>query len=311
MDALARALGRPQGSLLVKRDDATGLAAGGNKVRKLEYVLAHAQAQGVDWLVTGAGVQSNAARATAAAAAKLGMGCTLVLDGAPPADRSGNLVLDDILGAEVRFCPAADFATLDAALQATADDLADAGRQPYVVAVGASTPLGSLGYVACADELTGQAEFDVVVVATGSSGTHAGLVAGLGDHARVHGVQVGVRHDLLDRVRRLAADTAALAGRPEPVGDTQLDHTQLGAGYGAHTPAAFEAITLAARTEGLILDPVYTGKAMASLIAGCRTGRWRDDEVIVFVHTGGMPGLLSVNHAGPVAQFARARSGSG
>lgn len=302
MDRLAARLGKPPGTLLVKRDDATGLAAGGNKVRKLEYVLAEAQALGADWLVTGGGVQSNFARVAAAAAAKLGMGCSLVLDGAAPDLRTGNLALDDILGADVRFCASEGF---DSEMSDVAAELERSGRRPYLIPTGASAPVGSLGYVACADELTSQASFDVVVVATGSGGTQAGLAAGLGDHARVQGVPVGLWPECRESVHGLAAATAELVGRRPPVGEVQLDETQCGTGHGAHTDAAFEAIALAARTEGLVLDPVFTGKAMASVIEGCRSERWAEEAVIVFLHTGGMPGLLAADHAAPVAEFAR------
>lgn len=298
MTRLEEALGRRAGTLWVKRDDTTGLAGGGNKVRKLEYEVAAALAQGCDWLVTGAGVQSNAARATAAAAVRAGLRCTLVLDGQPPPRRSGNLVLDDVLGADVRFRPVASHEDLDAELAYAAEELRTQGARPYVVAVGASTPLGALGYVDAASEIREELpSVDVVVVATGSAGTHAGLVAGFGTHDRVLGVRVGTRADLATRIERLAAETAVLAGLAAPVGECRLAEDQLGAGYGEPTPECFDAIRLAARTEALILDPVYTGKAMAGLIAACRDGRIADDDVVVFLHTGGLPGLLSDVHA--------------
>lgn len=311
-DRLAAALGKPAGTVWVKRDDATGLAVGGNKVRKLEYVVAAALAEGADWLVTGAGLQSNAARATAAAAARFGLGCTLVLDGHEPAEHSGNLVLDEMLGAEVFFHKVDTHDELDRAIDDTAAAIARRGRKPYVVAVGASTALGALGYVRAADEITAQcAEAgvvpEVVVVATGSAGTQAGLAAGLGDHRLVLGVRVGTREDLRDRVEALAAETAALAGRPRPLGAVRLDEGQLGGGYGAHTDQAIAAMALAARTEGLILDPVYTGKAMAALVAACRDGRIARDAVVVFCHTGGVPGLLSAEHAALVSRAVRQR----
>jgi D-cysteine desulfhydrase family pyridoxal phosphate-dependent enzyme len=315
-DRLAAALDKPPHTVLVKRDDATGLALGGNKVRKLEFVLAEALAAGADCLVTGAGVQSNAARATAAAAARFGLGCVLVLDGEPPASVSGNLLLDQLLGAEVVFHPVASNEELELMLEQTAAEQRAAGRRPYVIPVGASTPLGALGYVRAVDELFLQCadlvvEPTVVVVATGSAGTHAGLVAGFGDHARVLGVRVGTRENLADRVDALAAAAAEIAGRDVPRGNAWLDDGQLGEGYGAHTDACIEAMSLAARTEGLILDPVYTGKALAGLVAACRDGRIARDDVVVFCHTGGAPGLLSDGHAPGVAARLRGPVTSG
>lgn len=297
MDRLARELGRPEGTLFVKRDDLTGLAAGGNKVRKLEYVIAEAVRSGATWVVSGGGVQSNSARATAAAAAMYGLRCRLVLDGREPEVASGNLALDRILGAEVTFCHASDDADLEARIQDAAAELEMSGERACVVPIGASTPLGALGYVRAADEILAQLpDADLVVTATGSGGTHAGLVAGLGDHSRVLGVRVGTRPALGDRVSEIAVAAAELVDRPAPVGGCRLDEDHVGEGYGKHTPAAQAAIVLAARTEGIVLDPVYTGKAMAALIDQCRSGAIGPDERVVFVHTGGMPGLLSIEH---------------
>jgi 1-aminocyclopropane-1-carboxylate deaminase/D-cysteine desulfhydrase-like pyridoxal-dependent ACC family enzyme len=307
MDRLAAHLHLPAGTLWVKRDDLTGLAMGGNKVRKLELVVADALAQGADWLVTGAGVQSNAARATAAAAARWGLGCTLVLDGDEPEEHSGNLVLDEVLGAELVFEPCDSHDALDAAIERQVDVVRARGQHPYLVAVGASTPLGALGYSSCATEIIAELpDVDWVVVGTGSAGTQAGLVAGFGDHTKVCGVRVGTRHDLADRVASIARDAAALGGLAEPTGRTWLDDDHLGEGYGAHTEGALEAIVLAARTEGLVLDPVYTGKSMAALIAACRRGDVQAGMRVVWVHTGGSPGLLSREHGPRVASWAAA-----
>lgn len=294
LDRLGAALGMPPGHLFAKLDDATGLAAGGNKVRKLEYLCAAARAEGCDTLVTGGGAQSNHARLTAAAARRLGLECTLVLGGAPPPLPVGNLVLDHLLGAELRWVAAYDYRAVEDAIAAAAADLAARGRRPYRVPIGGSTPLGALGYVRCAIELMAQAPgVELVVVASGSGGTHAGLAAGLGEHRRVLGVDVGARPRLAAHVQDLAARTAALAELPPPEGEAQLDPSQVGAGYAAPTEAAREAITLAARLEGLVLDPVYTGKAMAGLIAGRRANRIAAGTRVVFVHTGGLPALFT------------------
>jgi len=298
MDRLADALGLPAGRLLVKRDDATGLAMGGNKVRKLEYLCADALAHGARHLVTAGLGQSNHSRQTAAAAAKLGLGCTLLFDGEPPSIFSGNLVLDTLFGAEIRWIDAGDPAApgyLDKDVQAEADRLNAAGIPTYPVVVGGSVPLGALGYVRAACELREQVpDLALVFCPSGSVGTHGGLVAGLGDHDLVQGVRIGVRQHLEEQIERLAADTAALAGLPSPRGRAHVVDPD---GSEAHAASTLEAITLAARTEGLVLDPIYTGKVMAGLIAASRRGGLPSEGSIVFLHTGGIPGLLANEHA--------------
>jgi 1-aminocyclopropane-1-carboxylate deaminase/D-cysteine desulfhydrase-like pyridoxal-dependent ACC family enzyme len=293
MDRLAEHLGMPRGSLWVKRDDATGLAAGGNKARKLEYLCADALRQGSDWLITSGGPQSNHARMTAAAAAHLGLGCSLVLDGERPTALTGNLVLDHILGGRLEFSAGKDPASV---VQQVADGLRTEGHRPYIIPLGGSTALGALGYVHAALELREQdPAVSLVVLATSSCGTHAGLVAGFQDHRMVLGVDAGSA--TTDRIEALANETAKLAGLPAPTGRAQLDPNQQGAGYGQHTDAAKEAIRLGAGLESLILDPVYTGKAMAGLIAAARGRRLDPQGLTVFLHTGGLPGLLSMGHA--------------
>jgi D-cysteine desulfhydrase len=293
-DRLAKELDMEPGALWVKRDDLTGLAGGGNKVRKLEYLCADALAQGCDVLVTGAGIQSNHCRMTAAAANRLGLDCTLVLEGTRPDEPSGNLLLDRLLGATVVWLDEDSGVNIDDAIERAGEALREAGRHPYVIPVGGSNARGGLGYVAAADELSAQmADVEVVVVATGSCGTHAGLAAGLGSHDRVFGVRVGERESLEALVTSKAEEIAALAGRPAPTGTCAINHDQLGDGYGAVTTDALAAIELAARTEGLILDPVYTGKAMAALVAARRTGRIGPSTRTVFLHTGGLPGLFA------------------
>jgi D-cysteine desulfhydrase len=298
LDRLGAHLGMRPGALLAKLDDATGLATGGNKVRKLEYLCFDALARGCDVLVTGGGSQSNHARLTAAAARRLGLACTLVLGGPAPDQAVGNVVLDRILGAEIRWVDAYDFAAVAAGITAACDELAARGRRPYGVPIGGSTALGALGYVRCAHELRVQVpDCDTVVTASGSGGTHAGLAAGFGEHRRVRGIDVGARPGLAAHVRELAAATAALAGLSAPEGDPLLDAAQIGAAYGAHTDPCREAIQLAARLEGLILDPVYTGKAMAGLIAARRSAAIAADCRAVFLHTGGLPALFTPEHA--------------
>jgi D-cysteine desulfhydrase family pyridoxal phosphate-dependent enzyme len=295
-DRLAAALDMDAGALWIKRDDLTGLAGGGNKVRKLEYLCAEAVGLGADTLVTGAGVQSNHCRMTAAAANKLGMACTLVLSGTRPEHPSGNVLLDRLLGATVHWLDGTTSLgdELDQAIELAGEQLQESGRRPYVIPVGGSNAIGGLGYVRAADELVDQLpDVETVVLATGSCGTHAGLVAGLGEHERVLGVRVGERLNIEELVATKASEIAALAGRAVPSGACVMDHDRLGDGYGAVTQEALDAIELAARTEGLILDPVYTGKAMAGLIAARRSGRIARNTRTVFLHTGGLPGLFA------------------
>jgi D-cysteine desulfhydrase family pyridoxal phosphate-dependent enzyme len=298
MPRLAQHLGMEPGSLWVKRDDQTGLAGGGNKARKLEYLCADAMAEGCDTLVTGGGRQSNHVRMTAAAANRLGLRCSVVLAGGRPSRPTGNVVLDELLGPDIVWFPDTGYYATEHAIAEQCSRLAAEGRRPYLLPIGGATSIGALGYVHAADELTAQAgTVDVVVVADGSGGTHAGLVAGLGSHDRVLGVDVGTRPDLDEQVPAKATDVAALAGRPEPTGDCQIDHDRYGDGYGATTDSCLEALRLAARLEGLILDPVYTGKAMAGLIAARRDGRIGPTTKTVFLHTGGTPALFATAYA--------------
>jgi len=295
IDRLGAALGFPPGGLLIKRDDLTGLAGGGNKVRKLEYLCADALCRGADTLVTGGGKQSNHVRVTAAAANRLGLGCTVVLAAPRPDHATGNVVLDELLGAEIVWAGDLDYESLDARIEAEAGRLAAAGRKPYAIPIGGASTVGALGYAVAARELREQVpDVDLLVVADGSGGTHAGLVAGFGDHGMVLGVDVGTRPNLDTAVPAMAAAVAAQAGLAAPVGRVRIDHDHFGDGYGAPTGGALEALRLAARLEGLILDPVYTAKALAALIVHAREGRIdARTQRVVFVHTGGMPALFS------------------
>ena len=281
--------------LLVKRDDQTGLALGGNKARKLEHLCAEALALGCDTLVTGGGPQSNHCRMTAAAANRLGLECHLALAGPAAGPPSGNLLLDHLLGAHLHPSAARDYYEIEAAIEAVAEEVRSAGRRPYAIPVGGASVTGAIGYVDAARELAAQLTepVDWIVVADGSGGTHAGLLAGLDAGTRILGVDVGTRPDLDERVPELAAATAAAIGLPAPGGEIHIDHTRFGAGYGKPTPECLEAIRAAARTEGLILDPVYTGKAMAGLIGWIREGRFTERQSVLFWHTGGAPALFA------------------
>jgi len=296
LDRFSDWLGGPR--VFVKRDDQTGLALGGNKARKLEHLCAEALDRGCDTLVTGGGPQSNHCRMTAAAANRLGLDCHLALAG--PADPpTGNLLLDHLLGAQLHPTAAREYYEIEASIEAVADDVRKAGRRPYAIPVGGASVTGALGYVDAARELTGQLDrpVDWIVVADGSGGTHAGLLAGLDPGPRVLGVDVGTRPDLDERVPELAGATATAIGRPPPAGEVHIDHTRFGAGYGKPTPECLEAIRAAARLEGLILDPVYTGKALAGLIGWAREGRFTDRHTVLFWHTGGAPALFAGSFA--------------
>jgi D-cysteine desulfhydrase len=293
---LSAALAGP--SILVKRDDLTGFALGGNKARKLEYLLGDALAIGCDVLLTGGGPDSNHCQAAAAAARVAGLACELVLYGDEPRQPRLNLELARRSGASVAFTGDPGRASVDGALADRAAQLRAAGRRPYVVPRGGATPLGAVGYALAVRELAGQlAELDtgpeVVLVATGSCGTQAGLVAGTvaaGRPWRVVGATVSrPPAECRDRVLGLARGCAALLGAPaSEERDVELVDAR-GPGYGLASADAEAAAGLAAATEGLLLDPVFTAKAMAVLVHTVRTGL---SGPAVFVHTGGMPVAL-------------------
>lgn len=306
---LSAHLGGPQ--IWVKRDDATGLAFGGNKARKLEFILGDALAKGADLLLTAAGVQSNHARQTAAAAARAGIGCELVLARMVPFassdyETSGNVMLDKLLGATVEIVERGT--DLNAAMNERADRAKRAGRAPYIVPFGGSAPPGTFGYVDAALEILNQQNdagitFDHVFQATGSGGTQAGLVCGFstaGSSApRLHGISVLAKGaDYRDKVLRLVAETAAELGMKPPSDDaTIVNYEHVGDHYGVPTEAMKDALALAARHEGLILDPVYTGKALAGMIAAIRKGQIAKNETVLFMHTGGTPALFPYREA--------------
>jgi D-cysteine desulfhydrase family pyridoxal phosphate-dependent enzyme len=269
----------------VKRDDLTGLALGGNKARKLTRLCADAVGRGCDVLVTGGGVQSNHVRQTAAAAARLGLAAHVVLGGATPADLdapAGNVLLDVLLGATIECVDVDDYDGIERAITDAAAKLEAAGHRPYAIPIGGASPPGVAAYADAARELhTQRPDVDVVFVADGSGGTHAGLLAG--GAPRVVGVDVGTRPQLDAAVARLSGTNVT----PE------IDHDHIGPGYGLADAPTIAALQLAARTEGLVLDPVYTGKAMAALITWAREGRLAAAASICFWHTGGQPALFA------------------
>jgi D-cysteine desulfhydrase len=311
LEHLTRELGGPE--IFIKRDDLTGLAAGGNKTRKLEFLVADALARGADTLVTVGAVQSNHCRLTLAAAVKEGLRCRLVLEQRVPGsydpNASGNNFLFDLLGVD-GVDVVEGGADLNGAMQSVVRQLAAQGRKGYVIPGGGSNPLGALGYVACAEEIL-QQSFDMglaldVVVASGSAGTHAGLLVGLeGNNAQIPLTGINVRRSRTEQegvVHKLASDTAALLGVAAPARDkvVALDDW-VGPGYSLPTPEMIEAVRMLARLDGVLLDPVYTGKAMAGLIGLARAGRFRKGERVLFVHTGGSPALYAYQ---PILQGA-------
>jgi L-cysteate sulfo-lyase len=302
---LTEQLGGPE--IWVKRDDCTGLATGGNKTRKLEFSMGEALEQGADTIITVGAVQSNHVRQTAAAAARLGMRCEVLLEHrvAKPSDlylNSGNVLLDRILGAKLREYPkGTDF---DAEMDDIAGEVRASGGTPYIIPGGASNPVGALGYVGCAEELLQQCEeqdvaFDHVVLASGSAGTHAGMAVGLrasGSDVPILGVGVSIpRDEQEEKVFRLARETADYIDRPGCVAreDIVADCNYIGPGYGEPTAGMNEAVLMLARMEGLLFDPVYSGKALAGMIDYIREGRFTAKQKIVFLHTGGIAGLFA------------------
>jgi len=298
---LAKHLGLSR--LFIKRDDMTGLAFGGNKARKLEYDFARILEQNYDTVVTVGGVQSNHARMTAAAARRTGIDVKLVLGGPDFSEYQGNLLLDTLLGAEIRFLKNDDDNDhLEAAMEEWVAELTAAGRKPYRIPVGGSTGLSALGYVLAMRELAGQIPpGDVpvqVILAVGSCGTLAGAVLGARlflPHSRIIGISVSrTSEEIARRTREIIGESARLLGSDIAAADCRIEsHDRYFQEYGLPTESGKEAILTSARLEGLLLDPVYTGKAMAGLIDLAHTGKISPDVPTVFVHTGGLPILFA------------------
>ena len=299
LERLSRVLGGPR--ILIKRDDLTGLATGGNKARKLEFLIADALAQEATTVITAGAPQSNHARQTAAAAARYGLQCVLVLGPLAPPSIQGNLLLDDLLGARVRWAGDLDrFAVME---QVAAEERA-AGRKPYIIPYGGSNAIGASAYALAVEELVSQVtslglHLDRLVFASSSGGTQAGIIAGaraLGFTGHILGISVDkpapiLQRIILDLLQLTAANlNLRLSLSPE---DIQVNDSYLGGGYGVLGDAEREAIRLVARTEGLLLDPVYTGRAMAGLIDLIRKGEITREETALFWHTGGTPALFA------------------
>ncbi|QME84134.1 D-cysteine desulfhydrase [Escherichia fergusonii] len=289
--------------IFIKRDDVTPLAMGGNKVRKLEFLAADALREGADTLVTAGAIQSNHVRQTAAVAAKLGLHCVALLENpigtqAENYLSNGNRLLLDLFNVQVEMCAALD--DPDAQLQELATRIEAQGFRPYVIPVGGSNALGALGYVESALEIAQQCEGAVnlssVVVASGSAGTHAGLAVGL-EHLLPETELIGVTvsPSVADQKPKVVALQQAVARELElsAAAEITLWDEYFAPGYGTPNEEGMEAVKLLARLEGILLDPVYTGKAMAGLIDGISQKRFKDQGPILFIHTGGAPALFA------------------
>jgi len=296
---LSARLGGP--ALWIKRDDQTGLATGGNKTRKLEFLVADALQQRADTLITVGAPQSNHARQTAAAAARAGLRSALVLRGTAPADRTGNILLDDLVGAEIFW---AGTRLLDEVAAEVAEELSARGQRPYLIPLGGSNPIGAAGYAAAMLEFVEQMKsigtsFDAIVFATSSGGTQSGMVLGAnlsGYAGRVLGISVDHQADhLMPLLVELANATAQHLGAAISFSaqDFEVNDHYLGGGYAVLGEPEREAIRLCAQTEGLLVDPVYTGRAMAGLIDLIRAGEFKAGQNVLFWHTGGTAALFA------------------
>ena len=301
LERLTRVAGGPE--LWIKRDDHTGIELSGNKVRKLEFALQEALDTGCDTLVTCGGVQSNHARATAAAAAKLGLGCVLVLNAEPNPIHQGNYLLDEWLNAEVRLIRPEDTPARVEIMQGVCDELAAKGRKGYVLPLGASNGIGSMGYVAAMQEICEQEaalgfQFDAIVCAVGSGGTLGGLVLGraMFHHpGLVYGVPITDDADYFQPViQGILLESMAVLGESFdlPAGELHFLDGYAGRGYALSRPEELDTIRLVARTEGVILDPVYTGKAMHGLLSEIQKGTFAETKRLLFLHTGGLFGAF-------------------
>jgi D-cysteine desulfhydrase family pyridoxal phosphate-dependent enzyme len=284
----------------MKRDDLLSFAMGGNKVRKLQTVLAEAQAAGADTLITCGGVQSNHCRVTAAAGAALGLRVVLVVNGDRQDRPTGNALLDQLFGAEVRYTSSREERT--STMEAVAKEETACGRRPFVIPLGASTPIGAAGFARGVEEvLAAGLRPDVIVHASSSGGTQAGLIAGCalyGLKTRVIGISADESSETLVAIVRdlLEGMAGKLGGSPGSLGadrEVVVDDRFIGEGYGVPTDGSREALTLAARHEGIILDPVYTAKAMAGLIGLIRANTFSETDNVLFWHTGGQAGLFA------------------
>ena len=289
--------------IYLKRDDLLSLALGGNKIRNLEFLIGHALAQGATDIITAGRVQSNHCRLTAAACARAGLRAHLIFTGTRPAIATGNYLLDDLFGAKTYFTGSDDRASRAPWTDLLMESLPDFGLRPYVIPVGGSDARGAVGHALAAQELARQCDavgerLTTIVLATATGGTQAGMLAGLrkiGSDARIRGFAVAkAADDLATDVLAIANEVAAaIDGSAVAATDVLIDGAFLGEGYGVPSPAGAVAIEMLARAEGVLADPVYTGKGFAGFLALVRDGTFSPDEAVVFIHTGGAPALLA------------------
>lgn len=300
LDNISKIIGK---NIFIKRDDMTGVAFGGNKVRKLEYLLYDAMIQGYDTIITTGAAQSNHAMITAACCKRLGLDVVLVLKQRGVTDKKGNLLLNDLMGVRVIFVDSDTFTDVYAKIDSVADELRQAGKKPYIIPVGASVPLGSLGYVNCVKEMMGQAaaqqlHIDHIVCCDGSGGTHAGIALGAGiysNNTKVTGIVVSPENNFQGRVYKMIEGICEIMGiNNDMTLDDVVMKDYVGPGYALPSEAGIAAMRLMAENEGIFLDPVYTGKTFAGLIDLSSKGYFNDDENIVFMHSGGGASLFAV-----------------
>ncbi len=303
LEALSAYVGGPE--IYIKRDDLTCVGLGGNKIRKLEYLIADAKKQGADVLITTGGIQSNHTRITSACARKVGMECAVILKGVEPKEHHGNLFLSDILGTEIHYLhPDVYFDTIHDEMAKLAEAKRAAGHIPYLIPVGGATPLGSCGYVRFVEELASQQKalgikLDTIVISLGACGTMAGILVGVElfmPGTRVIGVSVsGVKEVASNKVADLANGAAQMLDLKKEfrAEDLEIYDEYIGEAYAVPSPAALDAINLLARKEGILIDPVYTGKGMSGLLDLAAKGAFAKNEKLVFLHTGGAPALFA------------------
>jgi len=303
--------------VLLKRDDESGFALGGNKVRKLEFLIADVKASGADAVVTTGGSQSNHARIAAAACRRAELDCYLVLDRGVHPEQQGNLLLDELFGAHVRWLDTDDPTDAARGMDDMAAELRQTGRTPYVIPRGGSVPQGAIGYAAFVPELLEQVEQrglrpTHLYLGTGSGGTHSGVLAGLtalGTDIELQGISVSRdRQQQTDKVVALTNTTLVYLGLEPQVSEEHVlvDDSYRGTGYGIPTEDTLEAIHMLALDEAVVLDPVYTGKAMAGLVGHARARKFGSNDTVIFLHTGGAPSVFAYHHeilaAAPVAR---------
>lgn len=302
LERLSRILEGPD--ILVKREDLTDTAMSGNKVRKLEFLLADAQQKKCDFIITCGGYQSNHARTTAVAAARLGLKCHLILRNGMGSPLEGNLFLDRLVGAETQFVNEQAYQEIDKLMAAAAEEAKERGKKPYIISEGGSDEIGALGYVKAAQELaeqlkTSKIKVDHIILAVGSGGTYAGLLVGkhLYDiSANIYGINVcDDEAYFVNKIHRIVKSMQKKIGVDLKIGkrDINIIDGYVGKGYGLSRQEEIDIIKMAAKSEGLILDPVYTGKAMYGLVDQIRQGRFKEGETVLFLHTGGLFGIFA------------------